>query len=284
MSGDKGTYSIVSDTKEQLVARHNIFLLQYGLGIDPKCQNIPHMVANAKLHKPIPDTRFISSSATSSMKTHSLWMNRLFNSLLLDLDLAFGRVYKSVGIDAEWIARSWILKNTAAVIPLLRVWNALYADNSTEPPILQTKDFARLYTNIDIPDMKSKIMNLICIVFELEVLVGIKVREKKHAQWKTQVPANDWERSGKDEGGAFVIFDLPRIEQWLDFLLSNMYVEFGGQIRGGRILELQWGQTAVQILLTSTSHAMSYVSCENLPRSPKTAPSLIGSEFWLTTS
>ena len=165
-----------------------------------------------------------------------MWANRLLNAFLPELDAVFGTVYKNIGADAAWVARSWILKNTAAFIPVLEVWNTQYACFSPAAPELVACDFARLYTNIPHDDMLDMVMQLIHTAFQMPAHsnhTGIKIREKKHAVWLAaeNVPAERMRRSGKDEGGAYLIYDLPMIREWLTFVLSNMFMQFGGKLR-----------------------------------------------------
>lgn len=73
-------------------------------------------------------------------------------------------------------------------------------------------------------------------VFEMDAHknhAGIKIGEKKHAVWLTaeNMPVDHARRSGKDDGGAYLIFDLPMIREWLTFVVSNMFMQFGGKLR-----------------------------------------------------
>ena len=122
------------------------------------------------------------------MRSHSVWANRLLHALLPELDAVLETVYRNIGADAAWAARSWILKNTAAFIPVLEVWNTQYSCFSPSAPELAACDFARLYTNIPHNDMLEMVMQLIQIVFQMPAHsnhAGIKIREKKHAVWLT---------------------------------------------------------------------------------------------------
>jgi len=93
----------------------------------------------------------------------------------------FANVFKSVDISAKWTQHSWILKNTAAAIPLVHAWNGIYASHSSSVPRLYTYDFERLYTNIPSDDMHAKIMQLIGKVFASHPhAAGIKVWEEAH--------------------------------------------------------------------------------------------------------
>ena len=87
--------------------------------VDMTCQAMPHYVGTCKMHKDPSNMRFISSSNTSSMRSVSLMINKLLTQLLPGVDALFASVFQSVGIDAKWTQHSWILKNTAAAIPLI---------------------------------------------------------------------------------------------------------------------------------------------------------------------
>ena len=164
------------------------------------------------------------------MRSISLMINNLLTQLLPGVDALFAAVFQSVGIDAKWTQHSWILKNTAAAIPLTHAWNAIYASHSASRPRLHTYDFERLYTNIPSGDMHAKMMQLIGKVFAQHA--GIKVWDKAPAVWLTaaQMPARDNERHGTGYAGKFFIYDLDTIAEFLRHLLDNMYVQFGDQL------------------------------------------------------
>ncbi|KAL3153215.1 hypothetical protein ABBQ38_011965 [Trebouxia sp. C0009 RCD-2024] len=229
-------YAPCARSQADIVADSNAFGLRYGFAIDSRNQDIPYYKGIDKMHKiPHPGTRFVSSSATSHHKRVSLFLNILFNALSLDLDELFGVRMAKMGITAEWASRSWVLKNTAQLIPLLEVWNTQYAQHMNAPPHMECCDFERLYTNIETADMELGIIQLINRIFELDkhaTHVAIKVWETKPAVWlkQHQVPASDEARSGSGHGGKFMIFDEATIAVWLSFLLANMYVRFGDQI------------------------------------------------------
>lgn len=195
-----------------IVADSNAFGLRYGFAPDSKNQDIPYYKGIDKMHKvPHPGTRFISSSATSHLKRVSLLLNTLFNALSLDIDDLFGIRMLQLGITADWTSRSWVLKNTAQLIPLLEVWITQYAQHMHTSPHMEAYDFERLYTNIETADMEISIMQLIGRIFDLHELtdhVAIKVWETKPAVWlkQHQVPTDDQARSGSGHGGSFMFF------------------------------------------------------------------------------
>ena len=162
-------YCNISQPPEKLVATHNAFLTQYSVPVDSNAQGMPYYTATVKMHKDPPGNRYIS--ADSSMKTISLGLNKLFNALLPEVDKLFAAVMRQAGIHAEWTHRSWVLKNSAEVIPLIHGWNQIYSSKPTtsfSSPIVETYDFERLYTSIDTSDMQTNIMQLVRGIFGLQ--------------------------------------------------------------------------------------------------------------------
>ena len=130
----------MQETPTQLINSHSTFLFHFGIPIDTESQDIPFYTAIAKMHKTPPDNRYISSSACSSVNVASVWLNRLFNALLPEIDKLSASVMKEAGMKAQRAHRSWILKNSVAAMPLLQVWNQLYSSasasaSSAEPPL-----------------------------------------------------------------------------------------------------------------------------------------------------
>ena len=227
------TYQPATLSHADLLHAHNGFCRHYGIPVDMTCQAMPHYVGTCKMHKDPPGMRFISSSNTSSMRSVSLMINRLLTQLLPGLDALFADVFQSVGIDAKWTQHSWILKNTAAAIPLINAWNSIYASHSAPLPRLYTYDFERLYSNIPSGDMHAKIMQVVGKIFASHSQhAGIKVWEAAPAVWLTasQMPARDSDRHGTGYAGNFFIYDLETIAEFLRHLLDDMYVRFGDQL------------------------------------------------------
>ena len=158
-------YQVSDDDIPMVFARHGAFITLQGLPTDPGCQRIPYYVGCAKMHKDPVDMRFISSSALSSMKPISIWINRALNGMQPDVDLLFADAVQSMGITTPWAATSWILENAGEMLPLIHAWNSEDADTSPSPANLQTWDLQRLYTNIQLQEMKDKIMTLVDLIF-----------------------------------------------------------------------------------------------------------------------
>ena len=113
-----GVYQVSTEDTTTVMARHTAFLTSQGMTIDPNCQAIPYYVGCPTMHKDPVDMRFISSSASSSMKCISVWINRALNGMQQEVDMLLADNMKSIGITAPWAARSWILKNAGDMLSL----------------------------------------------------------------------------------------------------------------------------------------------------------------------
>ena len=106
------------------------------------------------------------------MKVISVWLSRRFNALLPELDKVFAAVMENAGVSSKWTHRSWIMRDSAQVIPLVKAWNQNYASRSARSPnptapFVENCKLECLYTNIDTGDMQSNIMQLVQEVFDL---------------------------------------------------------------------------------------------------------------------
>lgn len=92
-------------------------------------------------------------------------------------------------------------------------------------------DKLSLKANIDPADMRAKIWYARFLHCMLPVSVS-KVWQKAPAVWlkQHQMPAADSARFGKGYAGDFFIYDINTIDEVLQHLLDNMYVQFGDQL------------------------------------------------------
>ena len=187
------------------------------------------------MHKSPPGMRFISSSKSGSVKTISVRMNRLLRELLPDVDALFADCAATLGVSAEWASKSWVLKNTTGMIPLIHAWNAGYAERAGAMPFMEAWDFERLYTHVPLHDLKDSIMHIMTLIFQSDRRKNnpaFEVRAKKHGFWMPagRAPAQSIPRYGEDTQGECFIYDLANIAEHLQFLLNNIYVKFGGRL------------------------------------------------------
>ena len=164
----------------------------------------------------------------------SVGLSRLCKVIQTEVGQLFGTSLQSMSISERWTARSWVITDISDFVPLVHVWNSQYAAQSPSPPQLLAKDCERLYTKIPLQDMRSRVLSMVTRVFNLPEHqrhghVAVKIRETKQAQWlkASEVPDNYHERTGSDNGGTFVIFDLVMLNIWVTFLLENLFIMFG---------------------------------------------------------
>ena len=89
-------YQVSTEDATTVIARHGAFLTDQGIAIDPSSQAIPYYVGCPKMHKDPVDMRFISSSASSSMKCISVWINRALNGMQREVDILFADSMQSL--------------------------------------------------------------------------------------------------------------------------------------------------------------------------------------------
>ena len=74
------------------------------------------------------------------MQPISQGLSGLFKFIQGEIAPLFGTALQSMSISERWTARSWVITDTSDFVPLLRVWNSLYASHSVDPPSLLTKE------------------------------------------------------------------------------------------------------------------------------------------------
>ena len=225
-----------TDTSSKgILDRHALFKSLFGIKTDVGSQSIPFYSLTRKMHKDPIGARFISSSENSLMLPISKGLCGLLQFIQGEVGVLFSTCLQSMSIAERWTARSWVITDVTQFIPLIHVWNAQYAAQSPDAPELLAMDCERLYTKIDLQDLKVKVLDMIARVFNSPEHtrlghVGVKVRETKHAQWLKahEIPADYHKRTGTaDSSGDFVIFDLAMIEMWVTYLLDNLFIKFG---------------------------------------------------------
>lgn len=148
-----------------------------------------------------------------------------------EVTVLFSTTLQSMAISEQWTARSWVVNDIAQFIPLVHVWNSQYASQSPFPPQLLAMDCERLYTKIDLQNMRVKVLDMLQSIFNLPEHarlghVAVKVGKDKHAQWLKAhgVPADYHDRANmhnSNDADDFVIFDLVMADIWVTFLLDN---------------------------------------------------------------
>ncbi len=103
-----GVYQVSTEDATTVIARHAAFLTDQGMAIDLSSQAILYYVGCPNMHKDPVDMRFISSSASSSMKCISVWIDRAFDGMQREVDMLFADSMQFIDVTAIWAARSWV--------------------------------------------------------------------------------------------------------------------------------------------------------------------------------
>ena len=117
---------------------------------------------------------------------------------------------------------------TRTTLDLFNRVRAANYDNATPIPCT-TADFSRLYTNIDLADLKTRIKLLVDLFFDYHAAKhydAIKIYHNKHLkpQWlklNGQTPRLD---------PAYVILTKAGFAELFDFIIDNTFFQFGGQL------------------------------------------------------
>lgn len=226
---------LIDISLEGIIAMHARFKAMFGIQDSVTHQSIPYYKLTRKMHKDPIGARYISSSENSSLLPISKGLCGLLQVIQSEVGQLFGSALQSMSISEQWTARSWVITDVAHFIPLVHIWNAQYASQSPEPPQLLAMDCERLYTKIDMQDLRVKVLDMVGQVFNLPEHqrlghVAVKIRETKHAVWlkAPEVPSDYHARTGSAKsGGDFIIFDLAMIDIWVTYLLENLFIMFG---------------------------------------------------------
>ena len=128
-------------------------------------------------------------------------------------------------------ALSWILRSSADIRPILDMFNQTRSPNypNGTPIPLTTADFSRLYTNIDLLDLKSRICSLVSLYFDHHATKhfdAVKIFHNQHIkpQWVKlhgQPPVKHAD---------YVILTKAGFVQLFEHIIDNTFFEFGGKV------------------------------------------------------
>ncbi len=232
-------YSPSTFTPEQLLRNHNAFYSNNQFSIPHKSHfKLPSFAAMPKLHKSPIGHRFLVCSHNTSLTALSKWLSYCCKAIGPDVDNLWFNMLNTLGTHGQKVAKllptSWILTNSAGVIPMIKQFNSHYstAVHRCTDWNLECFDFERLYTNLPIQDLISKISQLIHLVFTTlhPNHEAIKVHQHHTPTWLTQEQLQNLPFTGKDKHGAYRIFSAASFSNCLSYLLCSTYFTFGHKV------------------------------------------------------
>ena len=203
------TYIPIDDSFETIVKSHNQFFTSVGLEMSEEDQNLPYLYWTPKLHKSPYKHRFIVGSSKCMTKDLSCILTKVLSTIMDGLVR-----YCSTKTSRNGVNNTRILKNSTS---LLSSFDQLDVHTATS---VQTFDFSTLYTSIPHDLLKSSISNLVHNAFRKKDgsvrCIHIKVTR---AQGYFTHDIN---------GGGDNMYTADNICKMIQFLIDNIFVQFGG--------------------------------------------------------
>lgn len=203
--------------------------------------SIPNYICTVKLHKPIPQPRFIVSAASC----YSTPAAKLLCTLLAALDPFTISLLKDVFTmlnnhlsslpsssttptpSVDWHGHHIILRNAIDMVDRSNSFNAAHTNAEVQ---FQTGDVSRLYTNLQLNALLTRLVALYTTLFA-KYGFAIKVFDSpaKESQWMASyTPATA--RSGGTGYDRYTIFTLDDLKYLLKFIIQHNYIHFGQEI------------------------------------------------------
>ena len=204
------TYTATTLSKEEVITNHVSVLTSFGLQIDEVDSELPRIYWIPKLHKVPYKQRYIAGSFKCTTKPLSKLLTTILTAVKDGL-----QSYCDVAFSRSGINQMWILKNSKELLETFQSQNLSVISN------IKTFDFSTLYTTIPHNKLKSRLKDLVNNVFHhkngkrrFQYLVVNRNRTYfviNHSDCTTKYTEDD-------------------ITCMIDFLIDNIFVDFGGRI------------------------------------------------------
>ena len=205
---NRKTYQSITLSKKEVLSNHKSVISSFGITCTDKSNNLPSFYWLPKLHKFPFKHRFIAASSSCSTTELSQILTIILSKIKDGLQRYCEIVYSRSGIN-----QMWILKNSKELL------NSLKA--SSHVSSIKTYDFSTLYTTIPHDKLKLRLR---------DIITGTFVTKKGNQRYKYIVVKHNHAYFVKDESDAKQKFTHTDIIQMLNFLIDNIYIEFGGII------------------------------------------------------
>ena len=201
---------MISMSKEEILQNHHLVMLTFGISLPKEDIDLPKLYWIPKLHNNPYMQRYIAGSAKCSTKPLSQILTRILTAVKEGLQKYCGTAcdtaYARSGVN-----QMWILKNSKELLENLKA-QSLHSVNS-----IKSFDFSTLYTTIPHDKLKSKLKAIInqCFFHQNDnrqfqyVVIGYFIRDHSDAPQK---------------------YSEADVIKMLEYLIDNIFVEFGGRI------------------------------------------------------
>ena len=204
------TYQRTNLTKSEILINHRSVLSSFGVNTKDDDIDLPSLYWIPKLHKDPYKQRFIAGSSSCSTKP----LSKLLTSILTTVKDGLKK-YSDVIYSHSGINQMWILKNSKELL------DNLQSHSLTSIHSIKTYDFSTLYTTIPHTKLKARLSELIKNAFKCK-------NGKKRYEYI--VVGHNSTYFVKNTSNAKNKYPEDDIVRMLDFLIDNIFVEFGGVI------------------------------------------------------
>ena len=211
INSNNPAYIPIDDSFETIIKSHNQFITSVGLEMSEEDQNLPYLYWTPKLHKSPYKHRFIAGSSKCTIKDLSCLLTKLLSTIKDGLVR-----YCNTKTSRNGVNNMWILKNSTSLLSSLDQLDVCTAKS------VQTFDFSMLYTSIPHDLLKSRISNLVHNAF----------RKKDGSVRYTHIKLTRAKGYFTHDinGGGDNMFTADSICEMIEFLIDNIFVQFGGRL------------------------------------------------------
>ena len=203
------TYNLTAMSKEEILQNHHSVMLTFGISLPEEDIDLPKLYWIPKLHKNPYMQRYIAGSAKCSTKPLSQILTRILTAVKEGLQKYCDTAYARSGVN-----QMWILKNSKELLENLKA-QSLHSVNS-----IKSFDFSTLYTTIPHDKLKSKLKAIINQCFF-----------HKNGNRRFQYVAIGYKDTYfiRDHSDAPQKYSDADVIKMLEYLIDNIFVEFGGR-------------------------------------------------------
>ena len=204
------TYTRSTIPKEDILKNHESVLSSFGITVSDENSNLPSIYWIPKLHKCPYKQRYIAGSAKCTTKPLSKVLTSLLTAVKDGLKVYCETAYSTSGVN-----QMWILKNSKELLEYL---SSAQFNNCNS---VKTFDFSTLYTTIPHDKLKSVLRDLIHKSF---------CTKKGDKRYSFLVLGRDRSYFVKHHTDSHKKYTEKDVVAMLEFLIDNIFVEFGGQV------------------------------------------------------
>ena len=241
------TYDLSDESEEDIIARHNQFLISNGFKVKTENQHLPYFYATVKQHKTPVKFRFISPNNWTSLQHLSV-------SVGLCLQRGLSVVQNNSRYRNNFYKRNdyYVIDSHNEVLDFMLESNSLSGRKS-----ISTFDFSTLYTSIPHDQLKDNLTNFVNRMFEIKNKKYILCNEfMKNAYFSD---SDNYNKSNHR-------FSKQQLLDCIYYLIDNSYIIFNECVYKqviGIPMGTSTGPHAANIYLHQYEHEYFNFLCEN---------------------